>query len=137
MPQEFKEALGDALAAAPASTLNSLVAPNDPNLLYLIHVVKANSEIFEGNDYQQALRGGIRKKLGRIIAYPNEQDHFLYKSQSLLGMGKPGADALFYCSSINNKKVKAPLYLALSCDATAELKLDFFEKLHSLIWDTW
>lgn len=77
VPVEFGEALRAALAAMPAK---DLPLPNEPTLLGLIKVVKANAKAFGAHVAPKELHESIVAQLGKLITSPGEGNHFITKS---------------------------------------------------------
>ena len=145
VPDEFRKALNETLAALPAK---DLIDNDDPKLLNMIQVVQKNSEAFSEYVTEKELCEKIDSQLCKIITNPTNT-HFSFRTMidqqddaddhagvvtsgvadgsSQIGMHEAqGADK----SQAKKQGGKAPLFLALSCEANEEAKKDCMNKLH-------
>lgn len=127
VPEDFKAALDAVIALIPDGNQKNPISHDHRQLLELIHIVQVHGPTFGQALPENQVGEQVSKQLQILIeAAGGENSDFICKSQGLLGQSKPPTQA-DVDSERTQKLVKSyygklPLYLALSCEATKDMK---------------
>ena len=139
VPDDFKTALDAVLKKALDKKGNEeYYDPQEPLVQDLIKILRDEADALgAGEDDASVAQEQVVKQLQGLLAVPVEDESslFIYKSQALVGQGKPGNQQLLNSEALDTEAV--PRYLGLCCDASLPLKRVFGQEVYKLITDSW